>query len=244
MDEPILLAPGTKVAVMTGAGISAESGIRTFRDAGGLWEDHKVEDVASPDAWRLHPERVWRFYSERRAQLKSALPNPAHHALAALEAALGDDFFLCTQNVDALHEMAGSTRVVHMHGELMKTRCEDPACPTEPFSDASEYYEEVPRCTCGARLRPHIVWFGEMPFEMHSIKRTVQACDWFLTIGTSGRVYPAAGLIREVTYRQQCGEPVRSMYVGLEPPDNAAEFDDVRLGRAGEILPGAFAVTS
>ena len=242
MSVSLPITRDTKVVVLTGAGISAESGIRTFRDANGLWEEHRVEDVASPEGWQRDPALVWRFYSERRAQALTVAPNPAHRALAALEAHLGDDLLLVTQNVDALHEAAGSTRVVHMHGELMKSRCEDPACPVGAFADTRSYLGALPRCACGARVRPHIVWFGEVPFELHTIKRAVQACDWFVTVGSSGAVYPAAGLVREVTYRQSLGERVRSVYVGLEAPANAHAFDQVILGKAGEVLPTLFAL--
>jgi NAD-dependent deacetylase len=242
MGEPIRISRGTKVFVLSGAGISAESGIATFRDAGGLWEQHRFEEVASPEGWRADPGLVWRFYSERRAQARTVEPNAAHHALAALESHLGDDFFLCTQNVDALHERAGSERVVHMHGELAKSRCERSDCTTQPFVDEGLYRsaDEIPQCDCGARIRPHIVWFGEVPFDLHTIQRRVQACDLFVTVGSSGAVYPAAGLVREIRYRQSMGEPVRSVYVGLESPDNAEEFDEIRLGKAGDLLPGLF----
>lgn len=242
MTPTITLAPGAKVVVLTGAGISAESGIRTFRDGNGLWEQHRVEDVASPEGWARDPALVWRFYSDRRAQALTVQPNPAHRALAALEAALGDALYLVTQNVDPLHEAAGSKRVVHMHGELMKSRCEDESCASEPFEDTQLYYDAIPRCACGARVRPHIVWFGEVPFAMHEIKRRVQGCDWFVTVGSSGVVYPAAGFVREVAYRRSMGERARAVYVGLERPDNAESFDEVVLGRAGEVLPSLFAV--
>jgi NAD-dependent deacetylase len=242
VSAAIPLARGARVVVLTGAGISAESGIRTFRDGNGLWEQHRVEDVASPEGWARDPSLVWRFYSERRAQALTVQPNPAHRALAALEAHLGDGLFLVTQNVDALHEAGGSTRVLHMHGELMKSRCEDESCATAPFEDLAGHFGEIPRCACGARIRPHIVWFGEVPFGLHEITRAVRACDWFVTVGSSGVVYPAAGLVREVRYRQSMGEAVRSVYVGLEAPANAESFDEVVLGKAGETLPGLFAL--
>ena len=231
---------GTRTFVLTGAGISAESGIRTFRDSNGLWEEHRVEEVASPGGWEADPALVWRFYSERRRQALTVKPNPAHLALAQLESHLGDDYFLCTQNVDPLHEAAGSRRLVHMHGELMKCRCSDPDCDTLPFADEALYFDELRRCSCGAQIRPHIVWFGETPFELHTVKRRVQACDLFVTVGTSGVVYPAAGLVNELTYRRSMGETVKSVYVGLEAPANADCFDEVLLGKAGELLPGLF----
>ncbi len=227
------------VFVLTGAGISAESGIATFRDANGLWENHRVEDVASPEGFERDPAVVWRFYAQRRAQALTVQPNAAHRALAALEARLGDRFFLCTQNVDGLHEAAGSTRVTHMHGELMKTRCS--ACDAAPFADDRHDFPPLPRCGCGALQRPHIVWFGEVPFEMHAIKRRVQRADVFLCVGSSGVVYPAAGLVGEMSYRRSQGERVRSIYVGLERPANADEFDQVVLGKAGEVLPALLA---
>lgn len=233
-----------RVFVLTGAGISAESGIRTFRDAGGLWEDHDVMQVASPEGFAADPVLVWRFYSERRLQVREALPNAAHHALTALQRHLGDGLTLCTQNVDPLHEAAGSRDVLHMHGELGKTRCANVACHRPPFVDDSLHLPPgpLPRCDCGALLRPHIVWFGEVPLGMPTIKRQVQRCDLFVTVGSSGSVYPAAGLVREIRDRQAMGEAVRSVYVGLDRPDNAAEFDDIRLGPAGEILPELFAL--
>ena len=245
MTRPLVISRDTNVFVLTGAGISAESGIATFRDVNGLWEQHRVEDVASPQGWHADPALVWRFYSARRKQALTALPNPAHHALAALEAHLGDHFLLCTQNVDSLHEAAGSQCIVHMHGELMKSRCEDDACPSTPFVDEQLYAPQaLPRCNCGARIRPHIVWFGEVPFGMPRLMRSVQSCDIFITVGSSGVVYPAAGFVRELAYRREQGENVRSIYVGLEAPANASSFDDVLLGKAGEILPTLFSLSS
>ena len=236
------LSPTDDVFVLTGAGISAESGVATFRDANGLWENHRVEEVATPEAFATQPALVWRFYAQRRAQAKTVAPNPGHRALAALEARLGDRYFLCTQNVDHLHEAAGSTRLVHMHGELFKSRCSDPACDRAPFVDErSDFSDSLPRCACGELERPHIVWFGETPFEMHAIKRRIQRAAVFLCVGTSGVVYPAAGLVGEMAYRKSMGEAVRSIYVGLERPANAAQFDQVVLGKAGEVLPALLA---
>ncbi len=230
---PLAIAKGTRVFVLTGAGISAESGIATFRDANGLWEKHRFEDVASPEGWAKDAALVWRFYSERRAQAATCTPNPAHLALAELEQALGDAFFLCTQNVDPLHELAGSKRVVHMHGELMKSRCEDDACTrTAPHEDRATYFGALPRCGCGARLRPHICWFGEIPFEMDRIADELARAKIFLTVGTSGAVYPAASFVRVAR-----AHGAKTIYVGPEAPDNAPAFDECRLGKAGETLP-------
>lgn len=236
--QPIRIPKSARVFVLTGAGISAESGIRTFRDAGGLWEEHRVEDVASPEGWARDPKLVWRFYSLRRAQALECRPNPAHVALAELGRAIGDRLFLCTQNVDPLHERAGSRDVLHMHGELLKTRCE--RCDRVPFHDEVQYLGELPRCdACGGRLRPHICWFGEVPFDMEVIGRALDACDVFVSVGSSGVVYPAAGFVRAVRRRV---EPAFTVYVGPEEPDNARAFDEHRLGKAGDVLPGLFSV--
>ena len=234
--EPLRLDGESRVFVLTGAGISAESGIRTFRDAGGFWEQYRFEEVASPEGWRAHPVDVWRFYSQRRAQAATCKPNVAHHSLATLEETLGDRLFLCTQNVDDLHEKAGSRRVVHMHGELMKSRCE--ACDRAPFEDRAAH-AAIPRSECGCRVRPHIVWFGEVPFELDAIARALDACDVFVTVGSSGAVFPAAGFVRQVRSRSN-GRPVRTIYIGPEEPDNASSFDECRMGKATEAVPGLF----
>jgi NAD-dependent deacetylase len=231
---PLALSAASRVFVLTGAGISAESGIRTFRDAGGLWEQYRFEDVASPQGWRAHPDVVWRFYAQRRSQAAGCKPNPAHHALAALERALGERLFLCTQNVDDLHEKAGSSRLLHMHGELFKSRCE--ACDRPPFHDSSTP-DAIPRCRCGGRIRPHVVWFGEVPLGMDAIAHALEACDVFVTIGSSGAVYPAAGFVAAVRGRGR----TKTVYVGPEAPDNASAFDECRLGKAGDVVPGLFA---
>ncbi len=220
-----------RVFVLTGAGVSAESGIRTFRDAGGLWERVRFEDVASPEGWAADPKTVWRFYSERRTQAVSCQPNAAHRALAALERAIGGRLFLCTQNVDDLHEKAGSSRVHHMHGELFRSRCE--ACSLPPFEDRLAY-TTLPLCSCGARIRPHIVWFGEVPIGLERIADALDSCSLFVTIGSSGAVYPAAGFVAAVR------SPARTVYVGPELPDNADAFDEVRMGKAGDVLPTLF----
>jgi NAD-dependent deacetylase len=237
--ESLAVGADDRVFVLTGAGISAESGIATFRDANGLWENYRVEDVASPEGWSKDPEVVWRFYSERRAQAKTCAPNAAHQALAALEDKLATRLFLCTQNVDPLHERAGSRRAVHMHGELFKSRCESARCTSLPFVDAGEYktLDAIPRCRCGARIRPHICWFGEMPFEMDLIADALDACTIFVTIGSSGAVYPAAGFVRAARDVR-----ARTIYVGPEEPDNASAFDECRLGKAGDAVPHLFAV--
>jgi NAD-dependent deacetylase len=227
-----------RVFVLTGAGISAESGLPTFRAADGLWEGYRVEDVCSPEAWHRNPAEVWDFYSARRAAAAKAEPNPAHRALAELEAKLGDRYFLCTQNVDDLHERAGSVRLVHMHGELAKAHCERD-CGRPPVDDRRVYrsLDEVGRCSCGGRLRPHIVFFGEIPLEMDRIQEEIDRSTLMLVVGTSGSVYPAANFV----YWAKVGG-ARTVYVGPEAPLNAVAFTHVVLGKAGEALPGLFEV--
>jgi NAD-dependent deacetylase len=222
-----------RVFVLTGAGISAESGLATFRGSGGLWNGYRVDQVATPEAWEADPVLVWRFYSMRREDALKAEPNAAHRALAKLEEKLGERLFLCTQNVDELHEQAGSKRVHHMHGSLYESRCV--RCE-EPFADTALYLDEaaLPRCErCGEAVRPHIVWFGEVPLEMERIYAGLDRATMLLVVGTSGSVYPAAGFVQHARRRG-----VRTIYVGPEAPLNADAFDEVLLGTATEVLPG------
>jgi NAD-dependent deacetylase len=223
-----LVAGGGRVTVLTGAGISAESGIRTFRDSGGLWEEHSIEDVATPEGFARNPDLVQRFYNERRRKLREVQPNAAHRALADLEVALGDRFVLITQNVDDLHERAGSRRVLHMHGELLKARCV--AC--EEIIPWTKDIGPSDRCRCGAGLRPHIVWFGEMPFFMRREIPAALRADVFASIGTSGTVYPAAGFVAEAR-----ANGARTVEVNLEPSENHHLFDVVLAGKATEKVP-------
>lgn len=233
------------VLVLTGAGVSAESGVPTFRDAGGLWDGHDVTDVASPAGFARDPLLVWRFYSERRAALAGIAPNAAHRALVELEARLGDRFLLATQNIDGLHAAAGSTRVVEMHGNLMRSRCT--RCDRPAFADTTAYRAGVaPMCgVCRQRgvdsaLRPDVVWFGEqLPAgAMDRIEAFVGAAGprlAFVAIGTSGLVHPAASLVdatRRVGGRSWC--------ISLEPPANAARFDHVALGPATREVAALF----
>lgn len=236
----VAVGPSDRVFVLTGAGISAESGLPTFRASDGLWAGHRVEDVCTPEALEQNPELVWQFYSERREQGAKAQPNAAHVALAALEAKLGDRFFLCTQNVDDLHERAGSRQLVHMHGELAKSRCED-ECGRPPVEDRTVYKSlaEVGHCACGGRMRPHIVFFGEIPLEMDRIQREIAQTTLMVVVGTSGSVYPAANFVH---WARQHG--ARTVYVGPEAPLNAHAFTNVVDGKAGEVLPGLFEVQS
>jgi NAD-dependent deacetylase len=232
----ISIAAEDRVFVLTGAGISAESGLPTFRAEDGLWAGHRVEDVCTPEAWERNPWRVWEFYSARRAAGAKAEPNPAHTALAELERQLGDRFFLCTQNVDDLHERAGSRRLVHMHGELSKAHCER-ECGRPPVEDHAIYRSlaEVGRCPCGGRMRPHIVFFGEIPLEMERIQAEIAKATLTLVVGTSGSVYPAANFVH---WARLAG--ARTAYVGPERPLNASAFTHVVVGKAGEVLPGLF----
>ncbi len=236
--DTIRIGAEDRVFVLTGAGISAESGLATFRASDGLWAGHRVEDVCTPEALEENPALVWQFYSERRAQCALAAPNPAHIALAKLEAQLGERFFLCTQNVDDLHERAGSVRLLHMHGELAKSRCEDD-CGMPPVKDSTVYasLDEVGHCACGARLRPHIVFFGEIPLEMERIQREIDKATLMVVIGTSGSVYPAANF---VSWARRNG--ARTVYIGPERPLNAGAFTNIVEGRAGQVMPGLFEV--
>ncbi len=235
----------THVLVLTGAGVSAESGIPTFRASHGLWESHRVEDVASRDGFVRDPQLVWRFYSERRAGVLAAEPNAGHRALAALEARLGDRFLLATQNVDGLHTRAGSERVIELHGNLLKTRCMH--CDREPFEDLDVYSDRVPGCgPCHADgrpslLRPHIVWFGELldPSHLERVERFIVDAGRrlvFIAVGTSGAVYPAAGLVSAA--RAVGGA---TWLVNLDDAANSDAFDQVVRGKAGDILPALFA---
>lgn len=241
----ISIDDATSVLVLTGAGISAESGVATFRDAGGLWEGHDVVDVASPEGFARDPLLVWRFYSERRAAMAGIEPNAGHRALVELEQRLGDRFLLVTQNIDGLHAAAGSQRVVEIHGNLMRSRCT--RCDRAAFSDPTAYRVNVaPICgRCRERgddavLRPDVVWFGEaLPAgALARIEAFVGAATRlvYLAVGTSGLVYPAAGLVDAV--RQLGGT---SWLVNLERPANAASFDHVVLGPAARELPALLA---
>ncbi|WP_410015735.1 Sir2 family NAD+-dependent deacetylase [Sodalis sp. C49] len=221
------------VVVLTGAGISAESGIRTFRAADGLWEEHRVEDVATPEGFQRNPQLVQAFYNARRRQLQQPeiKPNAAHVALAELEQMLGDNFLLVTQNIDNLHERAGSRRVIHMHGELLKVRCVSSGQIIEWTDDITE----TDRCHCcqfPAVLRPHVVWFGEMPLGMDAIYDALGKADYFLAIGTSGHVYPAAGFVHEARI-----SGARTVELNLEPSQVESQFEERIYGPASECVP-------
>lgn len=219
------------IVILTGAGVSAESGLTTFRAADGLWEDHRVEDVATPEAYRRNPELVHRFYDARRARLAEVEPNAAHRALARLDAQWEGELLLITQNVDDLHERAGSKRLLHMHGELTNGWCL--ACD-QRFSWVGPMGEVAtcPQCAVQGRVRPDIVWFGEMPYEMDRIEDALRKADLFVSIGTSGAVYPAAGFVQTARY---CG--ARTLEMNLEPSLGSTLFDEGRIGPAGKLVP-------
>lgn len=218
------------IVVLTGAGISAESGIATFRGPGGLWEGHRVEDVCTPEALARDPALVHRFYDLRRAALAGVEPNAAHRALARLDAEWPGELLIVTQNVDDLHERAGATRLLHMHGELKSALCA--AC-----EDRRSWQGDMPPgtiCTsCGApAVRPDIVFFGEMPYAMDRIERALARADLFVSIGTSGAVYPAAGFVRTAKYHG-----ARTLELNLERSEGSAWFQESRLGPAGLLVP-------
>lgn len=222
-----------RIVVLTGAGVSAESGIRTFRASDGLWEEHRVEDVATPEGFARNPDLVHRFYNARRRQLLESRiqPNPAHLALAALERAEGVDLLLVTQNIDDLHERAGSRKLIHMHGELLKMRCSISG-QIYPLTADLNHSEVCPCCGLTETLRPHVVWFGEMPLQMDEIMAALACCDLFVAIGTSGNVYPAAGFVREAR-----SHGAHTVELNLEPSNVNWDFAEHHYGPASTIVP-------
>jgi NAD-dependent deacetylase len=221
----------TNLVILTGAGISAESGVPTFRDSNGLWEGHRVEAVASPEGFRANPALVHQFYNQRRAALKTVAPNAAHNALAELEKAWHGHFLLVTQNVDDLHERGGSQNLVHMHGELLRVRCQDCGA-IHAWAAETDAETRCPACAQPGRLRPHIVWFGEMPFQMDRIFSALENADLFLSIGTSGQVYPAAGF---VTTASAAG--ARCIEINATRTDISPAFHEHRIGPATVEVP-------
>jgi NAD-dependent deacetylase len=214
-----------KIIVFTGAGMSAESGIRTFRDSGGLWEEYKLEDVATPEAWQRNPKLVLEFYNQRRQQVMEAKPNRGHIVLAELEKYF--DVQIITQNIDDLHERAGSKKILHLHGQIMKSQSS--LDPNLVYNMKNSHINFGEKCEKGSQLRPHIVWFGEMVPEMENAISMMAEADIFITVGTSLVVYPAAGLIHYA--------PVHSVKYLVDP----GEFDSSVLKNLKHIKQGASA---
>jgi NAD-dependent deacetylase len=219
------------IVILTGAGLSVESGLGTFRDKGGLWSEFNIDEVATPEGFARNPSRVHEFYNLRRRRHADALPNAAHHALAKLEREYEGKVLAVTQNIDALHEAAGTRNLIYMHGELTRARCS--ACHASGPCTGDLSVET--RCaTCGkvGGMRPDVVWFGEMPREMERIYAALAACDLFLSIGTSGAVYPAAGFVAEAR-----ASGAHTVEVNLEPSGGASHFAEAIYGTATEIVP-------
>lgn len=228
---------GDHIFVLTGAGISAESGIPVFQ--GTNWRGRSHYELANIETWERDPALVWQYYSDRRRAAGNAQPNPAHRALAKFEkSGAPGSFLLCTQNVDGLHEAAGSQDVVHIHGKLLESRCAAD-CGRPPAADRKTYFpDNLPRCECGALLRPNVCWFGEQPYHLDRVYQALESCDVFVAIGTSGSVQPVASF---VTMLKQSPRAATTVFLGLEEPANARYFDEVRLGPAAEIVPQVFA---
>ncbi len=221
-----------KIVILTGAGISAESGIKTFRDSGGLWENHPIEDVATPEGFMRNPKLVYDFYNARRKQAGEVSPNKAHYALAELADIYGDNLTLITQNVDDLHERSGQKNIYHMHGELNKACCTN----CEYITLWEDDLDENSTCLgCGQTgyMRPHIVWFGEMPLYMDFIEEKLGQCDIFCAIGTSGHVYPAAGFVQMVNYFNPQAQTIE---INLEASEQASHFKQSLYGKATECV--------
>jgi NAD-dependent deacetylase len=219
------------IVILTGAGISAESGLATFRGPEGLWEGHRVEDVATPEAFARDPALVQAFYDARRANLATVSPNPAHSALARLDSEWPGELLIVTQNVDDLHERAGAKRLLHMHGELKSAWCL--ACDVRnAWAEGLGDHPACPDCGETGALRPDIVWFGEMPYDMDRIDRALMDADLFVSIGTSGNVYPAAGFVQTARY-----VGARTLEMNLDPSLGSHLFDESRTGPAGVLVP-------
>lgn len=235
---PIDCSLYARIVVLTGAGISAGSGLRTYRGPGGVWEEHEVEKYGHADTLAQHPEATWKLFGGMRAPVLAARPNAAHFALAALQARLQphQNFLIVTQNVDGLHQQAGSKNVVELHGNVMHTRCSNPDCSLPRLRDEAMHLNALPQCPlCGTVLRPDVVLFGEEIPALPSwtVKRALRDCDLFIAVGTSGLVMPAASYVRSAQYAG-----ARTMLVNLEPmePHNPA-FQEQHLGPAETVLP-------
>lgn len=219
------------IVILTGAGISAESGVPTFRGPDGLWEGQRVEDVATPDGYRRNPDLVLDFYDQRRANLSKVEPNAAHIALGRLDAAWNGRLLIVTQNVDDLHERGGAKRLLHMHGELNSGLCL--SCgERRPFEGQMASRPPCAACGIDGHVRPDIVWFGEMPYRMDEIDNAIATCDLFVSIGTSGAVFPAAGFVQSARYAG-----ARTLELNLDPSEGSIFFNESRMGKAGDLVP-------
>ncbi|WP_407697370.1 Sir2 family NAD+-dependent deacetylase [Skermanella rosea] len=229
----MMLKPSDRIVILTGAGISKESGLDTFRCAGGVWERVRLEDVATPEGYARDPDMVHRFYNDRRRGLLQAdvRPNAAHDALARLEREWPGEVLLVTQNIDDLHERAGSRNLIHMHGELLKARCGVCGAISEIRADLS-VEDDCADCGAVAEMRPHVVWFGEMPLEMERIYQNLATSALFVSIGTSGNVYPAAGFVQEARING-----AHTVELNLEPSEGATLFDEKIYGPATGAVP-------
>lgn len=222
--------PSPHVVVLTGAGVSAESGLSTFRDKDGIWSRVRVEDVATPEAFERDPRRVLDFYRQRILAHSGVSPNPAHRALARLARVLPGGVLLVTQNIDTLHEDAGSPRVLHMHGRIFASLCHK--CGHR-WQDHPAWHERKDCPACGAaHPRPDVVWFGEMPYGMDEINSALRSCEVFVSIGTSGSVYPAAGFVRTALENG-----ASTLELNLEPSENRSLFEEARHGPASQLVP-------
>jgi NAD-dependent deacetylase len=220
-----------RIVILTGAGISAESGVDTFRDRNGIWSKVDYRDVATPEGFARNPRKVHGFYNERRRRLLGIRPNAAHEALARLEAVYGGSYLLVTQNIDDLHESAGSRRPVHMHGEVNSALCE--ACGARSrWSGDMSINSQCPHCQTTGRMRVDVVWFGEMPYHMDRIEAAIATCDLFVSIGTSGNVYPAAGFVEQARLAG-----AHTVELNLEPSEGCSSFEEALYGRATEVVP-------
>ena len=219
------------IVILTGAGLSAESGLATFRDKGGIWAKYDYREVATPEGFQRNPNLVYEFYNMRRHEGRKAHPNAAHEALARLEREYAGSVLIVTQNIDTLHEAAGSTSLVHMHGDMATAMCSH--CDTRlPWTQDLSAELVCPECELAGGLRPNVVWFGEMPYEMERIAAALGACDLFVSIGTSGNVYPAAGFVAAAV-----DVGAHTIELNLEPSDTASYFAETRHGPATTIVP-------
>ena len=225
------MAAYQRIVILTGAGLSAESGLSTFRDKDGIWAKHRIEDVATPQAFARDPEAVLDFYNSRRGKARGVKPNAAHKALARLEAEFAGDVLTVTQNIDPLHEQAGTKILIHMHGEILKALCANCGA-REPWEKDLSLDLVCGACGQGGGMRPDVVWFGEMPYQMDEIIAALAACDLFLSIGTSGNVYPAAGFVAQAR-----GAGAHTVELNLEPSEGISMFAEAVHGKASEVVP-------